>query len=52
LIQAVRGVVSPQDLGLDNITEEAKNSPRTLKEARESAEKNVIHQALLDSKVI
>lgn len=50
LIQAVRGVVSPQDLGLDNITEEAKNSPRTLKEARESAEKNVIHQALLDSK--
>ncbi|HPW94235.1 MAG TPA: sigma-54 dependent transcriptional regulator [Fibrobacteraceae bacterium] len=50
LIQAVRGVISPEDLGLENVSEQVKNSPRTLREARESAEKTVIHQALLDSK--
>lgn len=49
LIQAVRGVVSPQDLGLENVIEQAKDSPRTLREAREKAEKEVIHQALLDA---
>ncbi len=31
LIQAVRGVVSPQDLGLDNVTEQVKKSSRTLR---------------------
>ena len=36
LVQAVHGVVQPKDLGLEDVQKESKESPRTLKEARES----------------
>lgn len=49
LVQAVRGVIQPKDLGLDNSQFRAKESPRTLKEAREAVEREVIASALKDS---
>ena len=49
LIQAVHGVVQPGDLGLDGVQAQAKDSPRTLKEAREIVEREVISHALRDS---
>ena len=49
LIQAVHGVVQPVDLGLGNVQAQAKDSPRTLKEAREIVEREVIGRALRDS---
>ena len=49
LIQAVHGVVQPGDLGLDDVQAQAKDSPRTLKEAREIVEREVISHALRDS---
>jgi len=49
LIQANRGVIQPKDLGLDNLQVQAKVSPRTLREARELAERDVIDIALRDA---
>ena len=49
LIQAVHGVIQPKDLGLDDTQAMLKDSPRTLKEARESVEREVIGRALADS---
>ena len=49
LIQAVHGVVQPKDLGLDDAQAMVKESPRTLKEAREAVEREVISRALKDS---
>lgn len=49
LVQAVHGVIQPKDLGLDEVQKEAKESPRTLKEAREAVEREVIGKALRDS---
>jgi len=49
LIQAVHGVVQPKDLGLDDVQAMAKESPRTLKEAREAVERDLISRALKDS---
>ena len=50
LVQAVHGVVQPKDLGLADVQKESKESPRTLKEAREAVEREVITAALKDSK--
>lgn len=50
LVQAVHGVVQPKDLGLEDVQKESKESPRTLKEAREAVEREVITAALKDSK--
>jgi DNA-binding NtrC family response regulator len=50
LVQAVHGVIQPKDLGLDDMQVQAKASPRTLKEAREAVEREVISQALKDSR--
>ena len=49
LVQAVHGVIQPGDLGLENIQKVSKESPRTLKEAREAVEREVIGNALRDS---
>ena len=49
LVQAVHGVIQPADLGLGDIQSQAKESPRTLKEAREIVEREVIGRALSDS---
>ena len=49
LVQAVHGVIQPKDIGLDDVQKEAKESPRTLKEAREAVERDVIARALQDS---
>lgn len=49
LVLAVHGVIQPQDLGLDDMQVQAKESPRTLKEAREAVEREVIGRALKDS---
>ena len=49
LVQAVHGVIQPKDIGLDEVQKEAKESPRTLKEAREAVEREVIGRALQDS---
>ena len=49
LVQAVHGVIQPKDIGLDDVQKEAKESPRTLKEAREAVEREVIARALQDS---
>ena len=49
LIQADRGIVQPKDLGLDQVKEQAKASPRTLREAREVAEREVIDVALTNA---
>lgn len=49
LVQAVHGVIQPKDLGLGELQKEAKESPRTLKEAREAVEREVIARALQDS---
>jgi transcriptional regulator with GAF, ATPase, and Fis domain len=49
LVQAVHGVIQPKDLGLDDLHKETKDSPRTLKEAREAVEREVISRALRDS---
>ena len=49
LIQAVHGVIQPADLGLENVQSLAKESPRTLKEAREIVDREVISRALRDS---
>lgn len=49
LVQAVHGVIQPKDIGLDEVQKEAKESPRTLKEAREAVERDVIGRALRDS---
>ena len=49
LVQATRGVIQPKDLGLDGTQSMAKESPRTLKEAREAVEREVIAHALKDS---
>ena len=50
LVQAVHGVVQPKDLGLEDVQKESKESPRTLKEAREAVEREVITAALKESK--
>lgn len=50
LIQAQHGVIQPSDLGLQNVQIAAKESPRTLKEAREAVDKEVISRALTDAK--
>ena len=39
-----------KDLGLDDMQVQAKESPRTLKEAREAVEREVISRALKDSR--
>lgn len=49
LVLAVHGVIQPQDLGLGDMQVQAKESPRTLKEAREAVEREVIGRALKDS---
>lgn len=49
LIQAVHGVIQPKDLGLGDLQDQAKESPRTLKDAREIVEREVIGRALRDS---
>ena len=49
LVQAVHGVIQPKDLGLDDMQVQAKESPRTLKEAREAVEREVISRALKDT---
>jgi len=49
LVQAVHGVIQPADLGLGDVQAQAKESPRTLKEAREIVEREVISRALSDS---
>lgn len=49
LIQAVHGVVQPKDLGLDDVQAMAKESPRTLKEAREAVERELISRTLKDA---
>ena len=49
LVQAVHGVIQPKDLGLDDMQGQAKASPRTLKEAREVVEREVISRALKDA---
>ena len=49
LVQAVHGVIQPKDLGLADAETLAKDSPRTLKEAREAVEREVISRALKDS---
>jgi transcriptional regulator with PAS, ATPase and Fis domain len=49
LVQAVHGVIQPKDLGLDDMQMQAKASPRTLKEAREAVEREVISHALKDA---
>ncbi|MCQ2091402.1 MAG: sigma-54 dependent transcriptional regulator [Fibrobacter sp.] len=49
LILAVHGVIQPEDLGLGDLQSRAKESPRTLKEAREAVEREVIGRALKDS---
>lgn len=49
LVQAVHGVIQPEDLGLGDLQSRAKESPRTLKEAREAVEREVIGRALKDS---
>ena len=49
LVQAVHGVIQPKDLGLADAETLAKDSPRTLKEAREADEREVISRALKDS---
>ncbi len=49
LIQADRNVILPRDLGLDNLLVRAKVSPRTLREAKEAAERDVIDRALRDA---
>lgn len=49
LVQAVHGVVQPADLGLADVQMQAKESPRTLKEAREAVDREVIGRALRDS---
>lgn len=49
LVQAVHGVIQPKDIGLDDMQKETKESPRTLKEAREVVEREVIGRALRDS---
>ena len=49
LVQAVHGVIQPKDIGLDDMQKETKESPRTLKEAREAVEREVIGRALRDS---
>jgi transcriptional regulator with GAF, ATPase, and Fis domain len=49
LVQAVHGVIQPADLGLGDVQAQAKESPRTLKEAREVVEREVISRALSDS---
>lgn len=48
LVQSVHGVVQPADLGLEDAQSQAKDSPRTLKEAREAVEREVIGKALKD----
>lgn len=49
LVQAVHGVIQPKDLGLDDMQSQAKESPRTLKEAREAVDREVISRAMRDS---
>lgn len=49
LVQAVHGVIQPKDLGLDDVQAQVKESPRTLKEAREAVDREVISRALRDS---
>ncbi len=49
LVQAVHGVIQPKDLGLDDMQTQAKESPRTLKEAREAVDRDVISRAMRDS---
>lgn len=49
LVQAVHGVVQPKDLGLDDMQAQVKDSPRSLKEAREAVDREVIGRALRDS---
>ena len=49
LVQAVHGVVQPEDLGLGGNPKESKESHRTLKEAREAVEREVIGNALKDA---
>lgn len=49
MVLAVHNVIRPSDMGLDDVQKEAKDSPRTLKEAREAVEREVIARALKDS---
>lgn len=49
LISTATVVIQPKDIGLDEVQKEAKESPRTLKEARETVEREVIGRALQDS---
>lgn len=49
LILAVHGVIMPKDLGLDDSLKLEKDSPRTLKDAREEAERSVISRTLKNS---
>lgn len=49
MILATHGVIQPADLGLEKMQEQAKASPRTLKEAREAVDREVISKALKDS---
>lgn len=48
LVLAVHGVIQPKDLGIDDAQLLAKESPRTLKEAREAVEREVIGRTLKD----
>lgn len=49
LVQAERSVITPKDLNLDTLRNSVKESPRTLKEAREMADRAVIDSALRDT---
>jgi DNA-binding NtrC family response regulator len=49
LAQADRRIIQPKDLELDVLRERVKESPRTLKEAREISDRAVIDAALRDS---
>ena len=42
-------MVQPKDLGLDDVQAMAKESPRTLKEAREAVERELISRTLKDA---
>lgn len=48
LVQAVHGVIQPKDLGLEDLQAQVKESPRTLKEAREAVDREVISRAMKD----
>lgn len=49
MILATHGVIQPANLGLEKIQEQVKDSPRTLKEARDAVDREVISRALRDA---